>query len=1699
MRKVFKIAAYIIASILVLILAVLFYLQTNHGQKFITKQVREYAYKNIHEDIEIGAIKYKFFSKISIQDLKVPTEDGGHLLTLGELDITFSIWGLLQNKLTVNSLYLSDVDAKITRASTDTTFNFNYIIEGFTAEENDREIVVKKKDEKESKPFNLTVKKVDLDNIKFSFLDTAGGSFFEMELAALKITPKIIDLSNNIFEVNELSIEGLQSYFDTDTSYLPPKPEDTTAALGLKLIVGDLKFEEVQFSMLSHIDSMYMNYEIGLAEMSDIDFDLLEELIDVDKIFLEEVSSVITFANKVAEKPSLPEIKEEDEVVSSSGNDWIITANQIRLNKVDFKMDDPLTPKLAQGMDYSHMHYQNTFIHLEDIYYHLDSISGKIQHIALKEQSGLNILELRSDFKYTNKTAGLWNLYLQTPQTLLEDKLIIGYESLDALINDNGSMLMDISLPNAKIAMSDVLLFLPESLANEYRVYDGQHFTLNTVMKGKLNDLSIATFKLNGLQDTYIDINGKIKGMPDVDRMAYHFNITELKSSAKDVDGFLTAEVREMLSLPEKFSLTGDVHGGIYHYFPNLALTSTDGHAVIRGSLDMRTTDHEKYDLFVTTDDLNLGRIMKMNDSTLGRITIEATAKGQSFNPKTLTAEVEAKVLAAQAMGYNYHDIVINSIIEKGVGDFIMKSSDPNLNIDADGRLDLREEYPSVAAKMNMRNVNLMALHFMTDTFNFQGQLVADFPSLNPDYPSGSLSITDGRLQIPGSITPFDSINIFSKPEDSIQNVYVNAANVIFAKLTGKVPLTSVGTALMSHIDRHYHLGDTTLVGEAMPYNMDLDGFITYHPVLNKFIPKLRPFDSISFQAIMDPDHLMLDMNIPQIFVGANVIDSGYVRIKENKDTFNFAVGLKQYENGPVRMYSPSVRGVIRNDSIYTLVNIKDSAQENQFTLGGSIHQDLSSDSSLTFIKLFSGLRFDYERWEVNPSNQIVMSPQGLLFRNLNISKGQESLSVQSQGAHYGSPFQILIKNFELANITKMLSDDTLLAEGALNVNGTIDMQDSYVKVEANAGIQNLKAFSYPLGNLTATVNNPTETEFATTLNLKGEGNDIDVKGSYYTEAKNGNEIDFKVLFNPFSLRSVEGLTFGALKNSTGGLLGDVRVQGKVSDPKFNGYLEFFAMNTTVSMLSASFRFGDDRILFDKDVLKFDNVRIYDYKDKEAKLNGTLKIKSFDEMIANLTFRANQWQPIHSTKADNQEFYGDLVLSSNLSINGDIMAPNVGGSITIHDSTKFTYVMLDTGPGMVDHTGIVQFYDSRDTLVFHHDADRPRRVARSSSVNVNVDIQKHARLGMVVDPGTGEGLEVKGTANLNTFINPDGSIGLTGVYKLEDGFYELKFNFLTRKFVIQKGSTITLSGDPMEAEASIVAIYKAEIAPYDLVEKQVSQEDLNFYKQRIPFQVLLKIDGKALEPELTFDIVIPEGTASGVSSNVESLVQSKLSELRTNPSEMNKQVFAVLLLNRFIAENPFATSTGNMEVVAKQTVGRFLSDQLNQYTNDLISGLELNVDLDATEDYSTGVKQSRTDLNVSASKRLFNDRVKVTVGNNFELEGAGQKEDRSVIPGNLAIDYDLSRDGKYQLRAYRTNELRNILDGYTIETGLNFRVALEYNRFKYIFINRQKQLERLRARREAERLKREEESEKEEQNNSTSTHVDQKVIRNDAD
>src|SRR4029077_4770789 len=130
-----------------------------------------------------------------------------------------------------------------------------------------------------------------------------------------------------------------------------------------------------------------------------------------------------------------------------------------------------------------------------------------------------------------------------------------------------------------------------------------------------------------------------------------------------------------------------------------------------------------------------------------------------------------------------------------------------------------------------------------------------------------------------------------------------------------------------------------------------------------------------------------------------------------------------------------------------------------------------------------------------------------------------------------------------------------------------------------------------------------------------------------------------------------------------------------------------------------------------------------------------------------------------------------------------------------------------------------------------------------------------------------------------------------------------------------------------------------------------NSNDVNRYKQRLPFQVKLNMTGELLKPIIKFDIALPDNLLSLWPD-----VDTKLVQMRTDEAEINKQVFALLLLGRFVQENPFQSSGAptNAESIARQSASKILSDQLNQLAGSLIKGVDINFDMNSGQDYSSG-------------------------------------------------------------------------------------------------------------------------------------------------
>jgi translocation and assembly module TamB len=268
------------------------------------------------------------------------------------------------------------------------------------------------------------------------------------------------------------------------------------------------------------------------------------------------------------------------------------------------------------------------------------------------------------------------------------------------------------------------------------------------------------------------------------------------------------------------------------------------------------------------------------------------------------------------------------------------------------------------------------------------------------------------------------------------------------------------------------------------------------------------------------------------------------------------------------------------------------------------------------------------------------------------------------------------------------------------------------------------------------------------------------------------------------------------------------------------------------------------------------------------------------------------------------------------------------------------------------------------------------------------------------------------------------------------------------------------TGDPYNAQVNVSAIYKVQAVAADLIANQLDGDATlsNLSRNRLPFEVYLNVTDQLLKPTIGFDIRLPE-TATGP---VAEPVRAKLEQLRqpSQTNELNKQVFALMVLGRFLADNPLQSTAGPGTFVGNQLRGsasQVLTDQLNNLTGQYLAGvgLELGVNSYSAVDAS-GSQSNRTDLNVAVRRQLFNERVTVRLGTDVPLGGSSGNQlsqgsaSTSQFAGNVSVEYNILADGRLRLRAFRDNAYQDI-DGPFARTGAALIFQRDYNSLQDLF------------------------------------------------
>ena len=292
----------------------------------------------------------------------------------------------------------------------------------------------------------------------------------------------------------------------------------------------------------------------------------------------------------------------------------------------------------------------------------------------------------------------------------------------------------------------------------------------------------------------------------------------------------------------------------------------------------------------------------------------------------------------------------------------------------------------------------------------------------------------------------------------------------------------------------------------------------------------------------------------------------------------------------------------------------------------------------------------------------------------------------------------------------------------------------------------------------------------------------------------------------------LEGFTKGGIRDARGNLFGKIALNGSLKDPNIDGKINFNETAFTASALNNVFKVDKEAIaIVNNEGIKLSTFTIRDTANNAIVIDGMLNTTNFYDYVFDLTIKADNFQAINSTKQDNKLFYGKMVFSTDLVIKGTPTQPVVNGSLTVNDNTDFSVVLPQSEPGIVKREGIVRFVDysaiPEDSLFMAPYDSLKTSPLLGYDISVNLTINKNATFNLIVDQGNGDFLRLKGDGQLTAGIDPSGKITLVGSYEINEGSYDLSFNFIKRKFIIQKGSRIVWTGEPTTAQVNVTAIY----------------------------------------------------------------------------------------------------------------------------------------------------------------------------------------------------------------------------------------------------------------------------------------------------
>ncbi|MGY6523188.1 MAG: translocation/assembly module TamB domain-containing protein [Mongoliitalea sp.] len=1627
------------------------------GQNIIVSKAVDYLSKKTGAEISIGRLFVTFSGDLYLEDLYVSDATGDTLLYSGSLETGVAIRPLIQSgDITVTKLKWERLVARVSRLEESEAFNFDFLLAPFIGETNPEEESTTITEESTSAFPRIKLPVVSIKKVDVIYDDQWLGIDALLLWDTFRLDAQTVDLNQMNFDLKELFLSDATIRCIQSKPFEPSfdEEEDTNTPLPLiALHYGQLNNVALYFESIP--DGIFADVQIG-----DFNLQLPEADLESQKVLVKSISldnSSIDFAFKTLEtntpSTSVPE--------SSSGfewPDWTVHLHYLGLSNIDlnYSLDDNLprsgyfNPEALAVRDFN---LETHALSLEP-----GKLALKLDELRFQEASGFQLKQFGMDLLLTDQKLDISRVAIETGDSKLNSAINLTFASINDWIANPMSMNYAINLREFRTNFRELSLFEP-SLSKEdwYEEIRGKAFAIHGKVAG--NERQVKVNSLNASYNRNLKFSmkvGEFSDYLDVEKLSLDINEAKLTGTKASISGFLTEDTESYV--PENFALVIQGKGSMKDFEGNVDFKSSLGDAFA----NLLLKDH---DAWIVSTELQLKEVQvgtMLDLSELEPISLQLALDAEVKDLYESIAKLSLGFDQLNWNGIDFSDLEIQASLEQQ--DAVLTVSHPAdfLNMDLQVKAKVDTLQPEIQLLLDLKNLNAQYLGLtkqaVNTTFKSSGEIALD----GTDF-VGELMISDAFMRIQGQRSiPMGDIQLTVENTEN-KSSFKLISDFLNGEVQGNRGFDVIGEALTAYIEEQLAIEK---VGREQLEDVKAKGSFTFQstPFIDQLlIANVERIDSIKINFDFDAQASRLNgqMKVPFIQYGGLGVDSLLLTLAGDREELKVALSFESLDTGPVAMEETKFSARLRDREIFTQFQSK---QEDDFIIFVKSHIFWEGDTLVYKINP-DNFTLNKRAWEIPEANAIRYAEGYLAFESFDLTRTNQRFSLTNQLEGVAeNHLALLVDNFDVNTVTSFLNPDKPFLKGRANGSIIIERPLADIGFLADFYIKDLVALDIPLGTLSLDADSQNLKEYVFGLHVKDGLIAADIEGQLLSD-EIASLLNLEIDIQSIDLKLLEILSEGGVSNASGKLSGQLKASGSTDDLDYNGFLKLDEARFRVSSINAEFAFPDERVDISRNYLEFKDFTMKDALGSNFLVNGRILTDDYSDIGFDLALKTKGFQLLNSTRADNDLFFGKANIDLDMKVTGPLSLPKIDVIFAMNRGSEISFIVPEDQLDMQERDGVVLMVNRKDPydMFYQRELELYTQGAQGFDVRANIKIDPNFVFNLIVDERTGDNLKLQGEADLNMLMDPNGNISLSGKYEVKQGHYELNlFGLVNRRFLLGEGSSVTWTGDPLDANLDLTAIYNVRTSAAELMQAQLSGTDASTrgqFRQVLPFMVYLNIKGELMSPEISFELDMPENERGVFGGNVYAAV----TQLNEKEDELTKQVFALLVLNQFFPSMGNDGSTGGSVNLARSSVSQVLSTQLNALSDRLFgqSGFSVDFDLDSFTDYQNGGPQDRTQLNVAAKQTLMDDRLVISIGGQVDVEGGdrGQVNQGDALFGDVSIEYLLDQRAQWRAKAFRRNQFESVIDGQLIVTGIALIFNKEFNAFAELWKRRSKEAE----------------------------------------